>query len=483
MLTYIELVHEGNSFTHVSETQCQLLTVDEASSMKKAELGKKVNMKKSGKITSNFKSHGMKTRNDRVLDSQVSSEEARRNIDVSLSKGRWNLEVEIAKVIEKGVALGFINGSIAQKNSEVGINDEKRKKSVSWSFSEEVANVIKARVALGFYFNGDEDVILEEIMRRELKDDVRFQDHQSGSLLTKGIEVEANGSVGGLLTLWNEKFFEVNECISNERCIIVDGLLTKVKKEVIFCNVYVLNEEKGRVELWQYILKAQTTLLGPWVIGGDFNTVLDQSERNGGLGSFRPMKNFEVFMDSANTVDIPMHGMSFTWSNNREIESWARLDKFLCNPLFLSLFLVVLQRGLGKSLSDHNPMMLGELEEDWGPRPFRNLNGWMEDKQMMAGKVICAKYGLRQNSLMWEYLEPKRCSPFVKTVIRLFDEGFRSCNIINKGFHAVVGKGDSVRLCGDLRWDSIPLKNSLPRIFALATNKDGVLKGFGRWED
>ncbi|KAK0601262.1 hypothetical protein LWI29_022564 [Acer saccharum] len=93
---------------------------------------------------------------------------------------------------------------------------------------------------------------------------------------------------------------------------------------------------------------------------GDFNTVLDQSERKGGPGSLTSMRNFRRFIDSANVIDLPMQGMLYTWSNNRENESWARLDRFLCDPVLLSWFPKMVQKGLCKSLSDHNPVFFLE---------------------------------------------------------------------------------------------------------------------------
>ncbi|KAI9165512.1 hypothetical protein LWI28_015444 [Acer negundo] len=42
---------------------------------------------------------------------------------------------------------------------------------------------------------------------------------------------------------------------------------------------------------------------------------------------------------------------------------------------------------IDKSVLDHNPVWLGELEEDWCPKPFRFCNAWLEDKQMMEGVV------------------------------------------------------------------------------------------------
>ena len=95
------------------------------------------------------------------------------------------------------------------------------------------------------------------------------------------------------------------------------------------------------------------------------------------------MRNFNIFISMAKVVSIPMHGMSFTWSNNRESESWTKLDRFLLYPMILVWFPKLVQRGLHRSLLNHNAIVVGESEADWGHRPFRFFNGWLEDKEMM----------------------------------------------------------------------------------------------------
>ncbi|KAK2648875.1 hypothetical protein Ddye_016364 [Dipteronia dyeriana] len=123
------------------------------------------------------------------------------------------------------------------------------------------------------------------------------------------------------------------------------------------------------------------------MIGGDFNSVLHQSERIGSSCIMRSMTNFNNFMNSAKVVDIPLYGMSYTWTHNRELGAWARLDWFLCDPLFLSWFSGLIQKGLCKSLSDHNPVMLSISNIDCGPKPFRIHNGWVDNKELMSGVI------------------------------------------------------------------------------------------------
>ncbi|KAK3211975.1 hypothetical protein Dsin_016681 [Dipteronia sinensis] len=55
-----------------------------------------------------------------------------------------------------------------------------------------------------------------------------------GSLLTRGVGVKAEGSAGGLISLWNDDLFKVHSCISCKRCIILAGELTSLNKQVFF---------------------------------------------------------------------------------------------------------------------------------------------------------------------------------------------------------------------------------------------------------
>ncbi|KAK3199602.1 hypothetical protein Dsin_023017, partial [Dipteronia sinensis] len=82
-------------------------------------------------------------------------------------------------------------------------------------------------------------------------------------------------------------------------------------------------------------------------------------------------------------MDLPLHGLNFTWSNNREREAWARLDRFLVSPEFMLWLPNLIQKGLERILSDHFPILLGETKKDWGPSPFRFYNSWIENKVLM----------------------------------------------------------------------------------------------------
>ena len=87
---------------------------------------------------------------------------------------------------------------------------------------------------------------------------------------------------------------------------------------------------------------------------GSLEGILTQSwiraRERGVSSSSRSMQNFKSFMDLAGVVDLPLHGMAFTWMNNRVVGAWARLDKFLYSPLFLTWFPSIVQKGLCRGL-------------------------------------------------------------------------------------------------------------------------------------
>ena len=97
-----------------------------------------------------------------------------------------------------------------------------------------------------------------------------------GAWLTNGVGVEAEGSAGGIISLWNENLFRIHSCIHNNRCIVVAGEIVSLKKIVAFCNVYASNNEAERRILWDFINDAQASLQVLWCMGGTLIRFLTQ---------------------------------------------------------------------------------------------------------------------------------------------------------------------------------------------------------------
>ncbi|KAK2639940.1 hypothetical protein Ddye_027735 [Dipteronia dyeriana] len=193
------------------------------------------------------------------------------------------------------------------------------------------AKVVEKVVGSGINPKGCKKAKSRGVIRKQSNDDrgqigVQIEGFRQfgGAWFTRGVGVDSEGASNGLITLWKEDRFLVKACISSRSCIILVGELAKILFLIL------------------------------WVIGGDFNTVLFQSERVGvGL-------------------------------NLGDMESFRR-------------FILQNQTGLFRSLSDHNPNLLSDLKMDKGPIPFRFYNNWLEEKALMKealmGWVNCKENG------------------------------------------------------------------------------------------
>ncbi|XVF85700.1 hypothetical protein PTKIN_Ptkin17bG0137400 [Pterospermum kingtungense] len=139
--------------------------------------------------------------------------------------------------------------------------------------------------------------------------------------------IAAEGSAGGLLSVWREEFFQVEERFSSNR---------KVGVPCCIAN----HDEKA---------------------GLSYN-------RNA-------MEQFSEFIEDAGLIDLPLLGGQFTWSNKR---THCRLDCFLVAPEFFIAFPNLVQNLGPRSLSDHNIISLESVDVDWGPIPFKFYNHWRD---------------------------------------------------------------------------------------------------------
>ncbi|CAL5438187.1 unnamed protein product [Camellia sinensis] len=190
--------------------------------------------------------------------------------------------------------------------------------------------------------------------------------------------VDADGSAGGLLCIWDPDIFQLKDCCSSRRFIILSGTLFNHFHCVIL-NIYAPNDVGSRGNLWKCLLKLKEEFPNPWLLGGDFNEIRQIGERKGCSRRDRGMKDFNEFIDKCEVSEVPLLGRRFTWCNSSLGEKWSRIDRIFVDPKWIEVFNFKLW-GLPRLVSDHCPLLLMEDERDWGPKPFRVLNAWFLHK-------------------------------------------------------------------------------------------------------
>ncbi|KAL5747974.1 hypothetical protein ACOSQ2_025271 [Xanthoceras sorbifolium] len=99
----------------------------------------------------------------------------------------------------------------------------------------------------------------------------------------------------------------------------------------------------------------------PWICGGDFNEILMDCEKDGGLPKQRRLLlNFREALDACGLQDLGFEGPLFTWCNGRVGNAFVqeRLDRYVCSRDWLSLFPASYVQHLDFWKSDHRLILL-----------------------------------------------------------------------------------------------------------------------------
>ncbi|KAL4369087.1 hypothetical protein GQ457_05G024400 [Hibiscus cannabinus] len=144
------------------------------------------------------------------------------------------------------------------------------------------------------------------------------------------------GLSGGILIIWEQGKFNICDLFIDPNFILLRGRWCVENWDCAMIATYATCEFVLQQDLWRRLLSVIGDLTEPCCCGGDFNAVLSLDERRHCVGDLRNMAGFRSFVEEAGLLDIPTAGKVFTWLSSGEC--------------------------------------------DWGPRPFRFLNCWIEKK-------------------------------------------------------------------------------------------------------
>ena len=122
----------------------------------------------------------------------------------------------------------------------------------------------------------------------------------------------------------------------------------------------------------------------PWVLLGDFNEMISNDEKLGGLLVNRTrISTFRNCMDNCGLMDLGFHGPRFTWTNKSpcwQTTIKERLDRGLGNAEWATLFPSMEIHHLPRVKSNHFPILLStDPRERKPPKPFRFEQIWLTD--------------------------------------------------------------------------------------------------------
>ncbi|KAJ6414222.1 hypothetical protein OIU84_006950 [Salix udensis] len=200
----------------------------------------------------------------------------------------------------------------------------------------------------------------------------------------------------------------VNLFKDHTQCLTVSINTPWLPKSFFISFVYAKNLRSERKILWDELCEVASLLDGPWVVGGDFNAVLNVNEsKGGGNPNQGSMEEFGSCLLDCGLLDAGYEGNDFTWTNGKVMR---RLDRIVFNPEWSDLFSLTRVKHLNRVGSDHCPLLLqcSQAVQSFSSS-FRFLHMWTHHHDFLnvvksnwdhpSGSTGCLNFWLKQQRL------------------------------------------------------------------------------------
>ncbi|XP_058104713.1 uncharacterized protein LOC131248452 [Magnolia sinica] len=190
------------------------------------------------------------------------------------------------------------------------------------------------------------------------------------------VSLDASGSSGGILIAWKSSKWDLptlsgafskaallQDKYSSFRCIVI--------------SVYGPTDDSLRPNFWEELNVIRQSFTGPCCFVGDFNVIRFPHKHSRRRRSSSTMHYFNDWIQAQELVDLPLFGAKFTWSNGRRSQIQFRLDRFLVSLEWIEEFPSLSQTTLPRTTSDHCPILLLVIDDDWGLKPFKFNPAWL----------------------------------------------------------------------------------------------------------
>ncbi|KAK1365197.1 hypothetical protein POM88_040758 [Heracleum sosnowskyi] len=187
----------------------------------------------------------------------------------------------------------------------------------------------------------------------------------------------AEGLSGGLAVSWDTIVFQYMGHAQSKHWIWVQ--LKDLSNNFCFhvINIYAPQRPSLKKQLWNQLFEIwECTTSDPTSFVGDFNCIRNEKECANCIYRARDSYNFNNFIKKGNLHDIELTNGLFTWFGSKNRKS--RLDRVLVNSSWLDKGDWSLQ-ALNRKSSDHKGLLLTANQLDWGPKPFKAFNHWLEE--------------------------------------------------------------------------------------------------------
>lgn len=134
--------------------------------------------------------------------------------------------------------------------------------------------------------------------------------------------LDANGSRGGILSAWDPISYRLVSSLASEFSLTI--VLESVASALIvsLTNVYAPSDHARSADLVADLSTVAATIIGPWLVLGDFNLIRFPHEKNNSNFNAPRAALFNGLINSLSWFELPLSNRLFTWTNKRSPQPW-----------------------------------------------------------------------------------------------------------------------------------------------------------------
>ncbi|XP_071704229.1 uncharacterized protein [Rutidosis leptorrhynchoides] len=188
----------------------------------------------------------------------------------------------------------------------------------------------------------------------------------------------SKGNSGGLLMVWDPNIFVANLVVERDSFIAIRGKWKDAGSDLIVINIYGSHSDEKKKKMWH-----------------DLNEVRFCSERKNSKFSVSRAARFNEFIKNNNLLDLPLGGRMYTRISDNG-RKFSKLDRFLVSDSFIAQWPNTSALVLDKKYTDHCPILLKDVNVDFGPKPVKVFDEWLKHKD--SHDIIEKAWNLNVNS-------------------------------------------------------------------------------------
>lgn len=204
------------------------------------------------------------------------------------------------------------------------------------------------------------------------------------------VHLPAQETRGGIIVAWKTLVVTIDQVVIDTYGITGRGNLLNGNQ----CWIIVVYGPQGdelKLQFLEELRARRVQCQGQWLLIGVFNMILRASEKSNDNLNRNMMNQFRGFVDELELKEVYMHGHRFTWSNEREVPTFTKIDRALVSSDWDEIFPDCLLQALSTSVSDHAPLHLAMGAPFFVKRRFRFELYWTKleefDDAIRAGWV------------------------------------------------------------------------------------------------